>query len=222
MNLSSEPSVETLPKLYANGTDSDADIVTDETIANYCSDTIRELNNLTEELQHTDLLNGTDHRSNNEKCKENNSNYNNLESTLTMSDNIQSDKSENEMVQNHNFDNMYRSSVQNSDKLSETSDKECDYGNSNCDVVDSSPFYTQTNHRSDDDQEAEKTIHLNSWEDHHREIKSYENLNECSNGINGINGTNCTNGTKGTNGHIKNSDNDRKMPNSSHSIDLKG
>lgn len=54
MNLSSEPSIETLPDFFRNGV-VETSVVNDQTIANYCSDTVRELNNLTEELKHTDL-----------------------------------------------------------------------------------------------------------------------------------------------------------------------
>lgn len=56
LNLSSEPSIETLPEYngLANGNIL-YNHINDETIANFCSDTSRELNNLTEELQCSDL-----------------------------------------------------------------------------------------------------------------------------------------------------------------------
>lgn len=57
LSLSSEPSIETLPDCHPNGL-SNGNLfsnINDETIANFCSDTTRELNNLTEELQCSDL-----------------------------------------------------------------------------------------------------------------------------------------------------------------------
>lgn len=54
--MSSEPSIETLPEF--NGLTNSSLLfnnINDETIANFCSDTSRELNNLTEELQCSDL-----------------------------------------------------------------------------------------------------------------------------------------------------------------------
>lgn len=57
MSLSSEPSIETLPEFNASGMPNGNLLynINDETIANFCSDTVRELNNLTEELQYSDL-----------------------------------------------------------------------------------------------------------------------------------------------------------------------
>lgn len=49
MNLSSGTSAEKVSDF------TDRNVINDETIANFCSDTSRELNNLTEELQHSDL-----------------------------------------------------------------------------------------------------------------------------------------------------------------------
>lgn len=54
LNLSSEPSIETLPEYNCNGI-INTNVINDQTIAIVCSDTSRELDNLTEELQHSDL-----------------------------------------------------------------------------------------------------------------------------------------------------------------------
>lgn len=54
LSFSSEPSIEKLSEHNYNGI-INTNVINDQTIAIICSDTSRELNNLTEELQHSDL-----------------------------------------------------------------------------------------------------------------------------------------------------------------------
>lgn len=155
MNLSSEPSIETLPEHYANGIDIDMNVINDQTIANFCSDTVRELNNLTEELQHTNLDNDIDVRINGDRQQ--NGHHNQLPNHT-----VESSTDPNKCVQNgviidtdskhdHNFDHTYAMSTPYNDmeRLNgDTPDREIDNGNNNNgDMVDSSPFYTQMNQR---------------------------------------------------------------------------
>lgn len=154
MNLSSEPSIETLPEHYANGIDIDMNVINDQTIANFCSDTVRELNNLTEELQHTNLDNDIDVRINGERQQNGHHQTNQIpnhivESSTDPNKCVQNGDIDTDSKQDHIFDHSYAMSTPNNDneKLNGTPDREIDSGNYNGDVVDSSPFYTQLNQR---------------------------------------------------------------------------
>lgn len=144
MNLSSEPSIETLPDFYRNGV-VETSVVNDQTIANYCSDTVRELNNLTEELKQTDLddigrctENNINHFS--DRFKENTMNvvHNDVRDSVHMLGNNQlnthsatADNNSEQSILQYNC---------NATKIDRALSEVIDNGK-NCDVVDSSPFY---------------------------------------------------------------------------------
>lgn len=147
MNLSSEPSIETLPEFYTNGVIDDTNVINDQTIANFCSDTVRELNNLTEELHHTNLdeIRNRNNFENNLNCfdgiqRENSAFDLNKSVHNNISDGVQMDSQSNGHCVN--VDHNYAISYQNGSIMNNGFG---DIGNGNCDVVDSSPFYTQFN-----------------------------------------------------------------------------
>lgn len=139
--LSSESSIETLPDFTQNGLIIERTVINDQTIANYCSDTVRELNNLTEELHHTDLHMG---RFNNDRNRENGFGATNKPceriNACGPNDDLTNEhrRTLQEITNNHSINNL---SQMNSNRVYE----------SNCngrigghiDAVDSSPFYTQ-------------------------------------------------------------------------------
>lgn len=150
MNLSSEPSIETLPEHYANGIDIDMNVINDQTIANFCSDTVRELNNLTEELQHTNLDNDIDVRINGEGQQNGHHNQipkHTIDSSTDPNKCVQNGDIGTDSKEDQNFDQPYSMPTRTNDneRLNGTQDQEMDSGNG--DVVDSSPFYTQLNQR---------------------------------------------------------------------------
>lgn len=153
MNLSSEPSIETLPEYYAKGIAFDMNVINDQTIANFCSDTVRELNNLTEELQHTNLDNDIDVRTNGEKQQNGHHNQipnHTVEKLIDLNKCVQNCDIDTDLRRDHNFDHTYAMSTPNNDyneRLNRTPDQEIDGGNYNGDVVDSSPFFTELNQR---------------------------------------------------------------------------
>lgn len=133
--ISSEPSIETLPDFSKHGLLTERNVINDQTIANYCSDTVRELNNLTEELHHTDL-----HMS---RFNHNRSMGNAIGATNKPPFERENDPNEHrqprqEITNDHN-------SINNLSQINSNREYE-----SNCngrigyiDAVDSSPFYTQ-------------------------------------------------------------------------------
>lgn len=159
MNLSNEPSIETLPEFYANGANVvDTNVINDQTIANFCSDTVRELNNLTEELQQTDLGEINIRSSQQENSNQINS-YSSriadggalgLSSKSVHDDGIASVQTSHEgfinSQSNAHIDQNYANlNHHNGTMISNKLCTETEIGNLNCDVVDSSPFYTQFN-----------------------------------------------------------------------------
>lgn len=166
MNLSTEPSIETLPEFYANGGSNvvDSNVINDQMIANFCSDTVRELNNLTEELQHSDLneIGARNHHDN--QINSLSSRF--METTLSSSKSVHDDaigsvqspgdnnqSNAHHSHTDHNYAIPYHNSTLINDKLSRES---TEFGNMHCDVVDSSPFYTHFNKHIENNLDDEK------------------------------------------------------------------
>lgn len=201
MNLSTEPSIETLPEYYANGTNVvDTNVINDQTIANFCSDTVRELNSLTEELQHSDLNEiGVPLRHHHESLNSFNCSSKSNESTLdatsksvhdaephkpsvhpSLDDSIQStpnatsaDVQQNNLIIDHNLMVSYYNRTMLNGKSSEHNET------SSCDDVDSSPYYTQyTAHlenNMDNDIKTKSRISMNN--SHHSQDDAYPYAN---------------------------------------------
>lgn len=118
-------------------------VINDQTIANYCSDTVRELNNLTEELHHSDLHMG---RFNNNRNVENEIGTTNKIFDRNMcginddNDLIEQRRTLQEIT-NHPINNL---SQMNSNRVYESN---CNGRIGDTDAVDSSPFYTQLSQR---------------------------------------------------------------------------
>lgn len=186
MNLSTEPSIETLPEYYANGTNVvDTNVINDQTIAIFCSDTVRELNNLTEELQQTDL-NDIGGRINYENP---NSFHNRLmESAFSSSTSVQlhndaigsvhSSNGDNQSNGHHSFgDHNYAIPYHNNTLLNDKLSTETKIGNFNCDVVDSSPFYTHFNTHLENNMDDDDKMNQISLENSHHIKESYGSTN---------------------------------------------
>lgn len=186
MNLSTEPSIETLPEFYANIVDTN--VINDQTIANYCSDTVRELNNLTEELQQTDLVEfgvryNADHQINSfngrfMECPSKSVHDDDDDDVIAS---VQSNdyRQSNAHVE-HNYAISYQNNSANNDKLC----TETVIGNLNCDVVDSSPFYTHFNKHLENNMD-DNNDKLNRVSDEISQRDTYEYANgrassECS------------------------------------------
>lgn len=180
MNLSIEPSIETLPEFYANGANVvDMNVINDQTIANFCSD----INNLTEELQQTDLddigirVNSESHiNSFNNRFMENSSKSVHDDVNAIVPYHGDGQSSVHSSIADHNYSIPYHSSTLNNDKMS----TDTEIGNLNSDVVDSSPFYTHFNthleHNMDND-----NMHRVSADSLHRSRDTYESANgRCS------------------------------------------
>lgn len=199
MNLSTEPSIETLPEFYANGANVvDANVINDQTIANFCSDTVRELNNLTEDLiQQTDLgeIGGCSSNSSNGRSKIANHHMNQfngsfnssrfMEAALTSTksfhdDTVASVQSPEDSQSNayssiadHNYAIPYhRNSTLITDQLSCT---ETEIGNLNCDDVDSSPFHTHFNKHLENNMDDDGRVSADSL--NHSKDERYESAN---------------------------------------------
>lgn len=131
MNLSSEPSIETLPEHYTNGID--ANVINEEIIANF-SDTIRELNHLTEELKHTDLM----------KTHNGHGGPTSADLNGSVCENGNGDGNDSDQDHDHTY------AFRNPEPIiNEPLEPKIEFGN--CDVVDSSPFYTHLNQHSEID-----------------------------------------------------------------------
>lgn len=197
MNLSTEASIETLPE-YANGTNEvDTNVINDQTIASYCSDTVREINSLTEELQQCDLSEiGVPLRYNHENHHSFNIGNGFNDDTLPdanhsvpygvhkqsvhspFEENLQSAAAapqaanvQNNSINDHNnlMASLYNHSVLNG-KSNETA---------NCDDVDSSLCYTHFNahlesHRDENDQAKSRIVMNRS---HHSADDTYAHAN---------------------------------------------
>lgn len=184
MNLSTEPSIETLPEYYANGANVvNKNVINDQTIANFCSDTVRELNNLTEELQQTDL-NDVSIRNNYEHPCNFTDRF--MENALNSSKCVQNDAigsvdssiGENQsnvhhLIGDHNYAIPYHNNTLLNDKLS----RETEIGNLNCDVVDSSPFYTHFNKHLENNMDDIDKMNRISMERSHHISESYLSAN---------------------------------------------
>lgn len=133
--ISSEPSIETLPDFSKHGLLTERNVINDQTIANYCSDTVRELNNLTEELHHTDLHMG---RFNNNRSMGNGIGATNKPPFEQDNESSELRQPRQEIVNNHNPINNL--SQMNSNREYESN---CNGRIGYIDAVDSSPFYTQ-------------------------------------------------------------------------------
>lgn len=141
--ISSEPSIETLPDFSKHGLPIERNVINDQTIANYCSDTVRELNNLTEELHHTDLHMG---RFNNDRNRENGIGIgvtvkSSERNSCGANDDLINEhrRTLQEITYNHSINNL---SQMNSNRVYESN---CNGRIGDIDAVDSSPFYTQLN-----------------------------------------------------------------------------
>lgn len=135
--ISSEPSIETLPDISRHGLLMEQNVINDQTIANYCSDTVRELNNLTEELQHSDLHMG---RFNNNRNLENGIGAANKiidRNVCGISDDLIGHRQTLQEITNHPINTL---SQMNSNRVYE---RNCNGRIGDIDAVDSSPFYTQ-------------------------------------------------------------------------------
>lgn len=177
MNLSSEPSIETLPEHYANGIDN-SNVINDQTIANFCS----ELNNLTEELHHTDLENDIDIRTNNQRSNghihNHNYNHNSFEHTIDSNKSVQNGGIDSDRNNDNNSDHTHAATLEKPDSVNDKSETENNYGNcNNCDVVDSSPFYTHLNQYSSEINLNGETGHRASQSDQIQNVGLNENLN---------------------------------------------
>lgn len=142
--ISSEPSIETLPDFSKHGLFIERNVINDQTIANYCSDTVRELNNLTEELHHTDLHMG---RFNNNRSMANGIGAPNKQSfernECGIVDDLNGHRHTLHEITNNNHSINNHSSQMNSNRVYESN---CNGGGGrtgDIDAVDSSPFYTQ-------------------------------------------------------------------------------
>lgn len=209
MNLSTEPSIETLPEFYANGANVvDTNVINDQTIANYCSDTVRELNNLTEELQQTDLgdigIRGgtftttnatttTNHHDNNQINSSFNSRF--METTTATTTALSSSKSVHDdaissvqshgdsqsnahsSIADHNYAIPYHHN--NSTLITERPlCTETEIGNLNCDVVDSSPFYTHFNTHLENNMDSDDSrVSADSFTHHRDKVENYASTN---------------------------------------------
>lgn len=204
--ISSESSIETLPDFAKNGLFNDRNVINDQTIANYCSDTVRELNNLTEELHHTDLH------------MERHKNSRNLENGIDATTNKINDdgvmmhehrrQTLQEITNNHHHNNhpvQNQSMQSNSSRLYE---RNCN-GQFGDDAVDSSPFFTQLN------QQLEENNFCNSIDERdNRHSLSYERSLTPADSIDGrIGNGNCT---------IDDSDEFRMATCMLQSVDLRG
>lgn len=139
--LSSEPSIETLPEFSKHGLFIERNVINDQTIANYCSDTVRELNNLTEELHHTDLHMGRFNSNNSNRNVENGIGATNKtfeRNVCSINDDLNVDcQTLQEITNNPSINSL---SQINSNRLYESN---CNGRIGDIDAVDSSPFYTQ-------------------------------------------------------------------------------
>lgn len=201
MNLSTEPSIETLPEYYANGTNVvDMNVINDQTIANFCSDTVRELNSLTEELQHSDLNEiGVPMRHQHENLNSFNCSSKLSESTLdttnksvhdavntkpsvhpSLDDSLLStpnptstDAHQNSLILDHNLMVSYYNRTMFNGKSNGNNET------SSCDDVDSSPYYTQYNahleNNMDEDINTKSRISMNN--SHHSQDNTYSYAN---------------------------------------------
>lgn len=188
MNLSTEPSIETLPD-YANGTNVvDMNVINDQTIANYCSDNVRELNNLTEELQQSDLdeigvpLHHHNHENQNSfnvsdrlnddrlRLDANDGIQDSVHKTSVHSpfeENLQStsENGQNNLISDHNLMVSYYNRTMFNGQSNDSTE------NTNCDDVDSSPYYTHYNahfeNHSDEDDKCKSRISINN--SHHNQ-----------------------------------------------------
>lgn len=139
--ISSGPSIETLPEFTKNGLLIEQNVINDQTIANYCSDTVRELNNLTEELQHTDLHMGSRFNHYHNSNIENGTGTNKITEKHVYGDggainDLNEQRQTLQEITNHSMNNI---SQMNSNRVYESN---CN-GRNDIDTVDSSPFYTQ-------------------------------------------------------------------------------
>lgn len=187
MNLSTEASIETLPE-YANGTNVvDMNVINDQTIANFCSDTVRELNSLTEELQHSDLDETIRHHNH-----ENQTSFTNMNSKLnddsqveTANNGIQDavhetsihgsvDENHRSSINDHNLMVSYYNRTMLNGQSSDSNEN-----NTNCDDVDSSPYYRHFNahleNHLDDANEIKSRISINN--SHHSQNDTYPYAN---------------------------------------------
>ncbi|XP_055307101.1 myotubularin-related protein 4 isoform X5 [Sitodiplosis mosellana] len=194
MNLSTEPSIETLPEFYANGANVvDTNVINDQTIANFCSDTVRELNNLTEDLiQQTDLgeIGGGGSRvrdTTNHNMNQINSSFNSsrfMETALSSRKSVHDDaiasvqspedsqSNAHSSIADHNYAIPYHNSTPITDQLCCT---ETEIGNLNCDVVDSSPFYTHFNKHLENNMGDDGRVSANSLQ--HNKDERCESVN---------------------------------------------
>lgn len=182
MNLSTEPSIETLPEFYANGANVvDMNVINDQTIANYCSDTVRELNNLTEELQQTDLDEiGIRANSDNQISSFNSSSFKRVHgdadaAAAAASVQCYGDSKSNahSSIADHNYSiPLHSGTLINNEKMS----TETEIGNLNCDVVDSSPFYTHFNTHLENNMDDDVMNRVSADSLHHsRETNGFTN-----------------------------------------------
>lgn len=182
MNLSTEPSIETLPEFYANGAHVvDSNVINDQTIANFCSDTIRELNNLTEELQHSDL-DEVGIRNTNHDNQINSLNTRFMETTLNSSKSVHDDAigsvqshGDNQInAHNSHTDHNYAIPYHNNTLINNKSSIEStEFGNTHCDVVDSSPFYAHFNKHLENNMDDDRPIQISTNNLHHTK-ETYE------------------------------------------------
>lgn len=169
-----------MPEYYVNGNSVvDTNVINNQTIADLCNDTVREMNNLTEELQHTDLSevvrpNHDHHSSFNDRCMENA-----LHSSKSVHDDgissVQCFDGSQSNAHNTFGDHDYAIPIHNHPKLFEQMSTETEIGNLNCDVVDSSPLYTQFNTHLEnnmDDNKCNQMLMTNNLHEMH----------ECANG----------------------------------------
>lgn len=189
INLSTEPSIETLPEYYTNGANGvDTNVINDQIIAHFCSDTVRELNSLTEELQQTDL-NDVGKRVNHDNQNSVSSRL--MESAMNVGQSVHNDiigcvqsiNGDSQTISsNSSNDHTYAKSLQNNHST-DINDKLCtetEIGNLNCDVVDSSPFYNHFNQHLENNLENDGKMNRIEIEHHNKE--SNDNTNEHLNG----------------------------------------
>lgn len=134
LNLSSEPSIETLPE--CSNAIIDGNVINDQMIANFCSDTVRELNNLTEELQHTDLIG----RAGNQIIENNIKAINGRNQELSNKEHFVQNRDYTPENYSINSDTNFADDLEPNDMARNVRNA---FNGINCDVVDSSPFYTQ-------------------------------------------------------------------------------
>lgn len=207
MKFSTEPSIETLPEFYANGPSVvDTNVINDQTNANFCSDTVRELNfrinSLTEDLEQTDLGEigiCTNHDDNNQinsfnsrfmgtalsSCRKS-VHEDDIESVQSSrGDNNNDQSSTNGSIDSSIVDHNYAIPLHQigSSIIDERIITETKIGNVNCDDVDSCPFYDHFNEHleSNSDDDRIDRVLMNDGSHHNKQIENYGSDNGIAN-----------------------------------------